>query len=128
MSKAGLSQGGGHGDVGDRAERCPGLRKQQAQRSGTVTRVRPGPGGFSSPSNSEKGLGCPGHSPSVSQPLCATAPLCHSPSLPRTGVVSGDAGGAAEDLPEEGGILLPVLDEDILQGLCPVQLVEDDRG
>lgn len=62
----------------------------------------------------------------VTAPLM-TAPLCH-PSLPRTRVVAGDTSGAAEDLPEQGGILLAVLDENVLQGLCPVQLVEDDGG
>lgn len=47
---------------------------------------------------------------------------------PRTGVVAGDAGGAAENLPEQGGVLLAVLNEDVLQRLRPVQLVEDDGG
>lgn len=47
---------------------------------------------------------------------------------PRTRVVAGDTGGTAEHLPEQGGILLPILDEDILQCLRPVQLIEDDGG
>lgn len=45
-----------------------------------------------------------------------------------TRVVAGDAGGAAEDLPEQGGVFLAVLNEDVLQRLRPVQLVEDHGG
>lgn len=69
-------------------------------------------GGCSPASHSEKGPGCPWPEP---------------PST-LTGVVAGDAGGTAKHLPEQGGILLSVLDEHVLQGLRPVQLIEDDGG
>lgn len=43
-----------------------------------------------------------------------------------TRVVAGHAGGAAEHLPAQGAVLPPVVHEDPLQRLRPVQLVQDD--
>lgn len=43
-----------------------------------------------------------------------------------TWVIAGDSCGTAEDLPQQCRVLSAVLNEDILQGLCPVKLVEDD--
>lgn len=43
-------------------------------------------------------------------------------------VVAGDSRGTAEDLPQQRGVLPAVLDEHILQGFCPVELIEDDGG
>lgn len=45
-----------------------------------------------------------------------------------TWVVASDSRGAAEDLPQQRGVLPTVLSEHILQGLCPVELIEDDGG
>ena len=45
-----------------------------------------------------------------------------------TGVVAGDPRSAAKGLPEQRGVLPAVLHEHLLQGLRPVQLVQDDRG
>lgn len=115
---------------GDRAQRCPGLRKQQAQvgssRQWALSQHR-----YMCHMGTRLHV-AQGDAPPHLTLRRAWAALGHSrvphPSLPRTGVVAGDAGGAAKDLPEQGGILLPVLDEDILQCLCPVQLIEDDGG
>lgn len=46
--------------------------------------------------------------------------------LAPTWVIAGDSRGTAEDLPQQGRVLPTVLDEDILQGLGPVKLIEDD--
>lgn len=43
-----------------------------------------------------------------------------------TWVIAGDSRGTAEDLPQQCRVLPTVLNEDILQGLCPVKLIEDD--
>ena len=48
--------------------------------------------------------------------------------LALTWIVASDSRGTAEDLPQECGVLPAVLDEHILQGLCPVELIEDDGG
>lgn len=45
-----------------------------------------------------------------------------------TWVISGDSRGTAEDLPQQCRVLPTVLNEDILQGLCPVKLIEDDSS
>lgn len=119
----------------NRAKGCPGPRRWQALAGSSLTgfgtvqsHVPGGPQswcqgvlGCSSASHGKKGPGCP------CQPSCCEE-LPPSTPLPRTGVVAGDTGGTAKHLPEQGGILLPVLDEDILQRLRPVQLIEDDSG
>lgn len=43
-----------------------------------------------------------------------------------TWVIAGDSRGTAEDLPQQCRVLPTVLNEDILQGLRPVKLIEDD--
>lgn len=43
-----------------------------------------------------------------------------------TWVIAGDSRGTAKDLPQQCRVLPSVLNEDILQGLCPVKLIEDD--
>lgn len=43
-----------------------------------------------------------------------------------TWVIAGHPCGAAEHLPAQRVVVPPVLDEDPLQSLGPVQLVEDD--
>lgn len=48
--------------------------------------------------------------------------------LAPTWIVASDSRGAAEDLPQERGVLPAVLHEHILQGLRPVELIEDDSG
>lgn len=48
--------------------------------------------------------------------------------LAPTWIVASDSRGAAEDLPQEGGVLPAVLHEHILQGLRPVEFIEDDGG
>lgn len=48
--------------------------------------------------------------------------------LAPTWIIAGDSRGTAEDLPQQCRVLPTVLDEDILQGLCPVELIEDDGG
>lgn len=42
--------------------------------------------------------------------------------------VASQARGAAEHLPQEGGVVLSVLLEHLLQGLGPVELVQHDGG
>lgn len=48
--------------------------------------------------------------------------------LAPTWVVASDSRGAAEDLPQQRGVPSAVLGEHVLQGLRPVELVEDDGG
>lgn len=48
--------------------------------------------------------------------------------LAPTWVVASDPCGTAEDLPQQRGVLSTVLGEHVLQGLCPVELIEDDGG
>lgn len=80
VSKAGLSWGRGQGDMGDRAEGCPGLRKQQAQVGSSHQWVlaqysymcQTRPRGLLMTSNSERASAALGHSPSVPQLLPAT--------------------------------------------------------
>lgn len=48
--------------------------------------------------------------------------------LAPTRVIAGDSRGTAKDLPQQGRVLPTVLDEDILQGLGPVKLIEDDSS
>lgn len=49
-------------------------------------------------------------------------------SLAPTWIIAGDSRGTAEDLPQQCRVLPAVLDEDILQGLCPVKFIEDDSS
>lgn len=46
----------------------------------------------------------------------------------QTWVVARDARGAPKGLPQQRGVLLAVLHEDLLQRLRPVQLVQNDRS
>lgn len=48
--------------------------------------------------------------------------------LAPTWVIASDSRGTAEDLPQQGRVLSTVLDEDILQGLGPVKLIENDSS
>lgn len=45
-----------------------------------------------------------------------------------TWVIAGDSCGTAKDLPQQCRVLPTVLNEDVLQGLCPVKLIEDDSS
>lgn len=45
-----------------------------------------------------------------------------------TWVIAGDSRGTAKDLPQQCRVLPTVLNEDVLQGLCPVKLIEDDSS
>lgn len=47
-------------------------------------------------------------------------------ALQLTWVVSGHSCGTAKHLPAQRAVLPPVFNEDSLQGLSPVQLIEDD--
>lgn len=65
------------------------------------------------------------------RPLCSLwgdHPTCPRSGLAPTWVVASDSRGTAEDLPQQRGVLPAVLGEHILQGLRPVELIEDDGG
>lgn len=48
--------------------------------------------------------------------------------LTPTGIVASDARGASEDLPQQCRVLPAVLNEHVLQSLCPVEFIKDDSG
>jgi hypothetical protein len=48
--------------------------------------------------------------------------------LEPTWIVASDSCGTAKDLPQQCGILPAILNEYILQSLCPVKLIEDNGG